>query len=65
MKDREWKVPNHPTKKSHNYSSQSLFFLRKMPIIRFEGCFIIILRQMFHFSKDKEISKNEEAFHPD
>ena len=65
MKDREWKVPNHPTKKSHNYSSQSLFFLRKMPIIRFEGCFIITLRQMFHVSKDKEISKNEEAFYPD
>lgn len=56
---------NSPHEKNHNYSSQSLFFLRKMPIIRFEGCFIITLRQMFHFSKDKEISKNEEAFHPD
>lgn len=43
--------------KNHNYSSQSLFFLRKMPIIRFEGCFIMTLRQMFHISKDKEISK--------
>ena len=48
---------NSPHEKKHNYSSQSLFFLRKMPIIRFEGCFIITLRQMFHISKDKEISK--------
>ena len=57
MEDREWKAPIHPTKKITIIPPNPCFSFGKMPIIRFEGCFIITLRQMFHISKDKEISK--------
>ena len=42
-----------------------LFSLRKMPIIRLEGCFTYPFDRCSTFAGKRRFPKNEEAFHPD